>query len=414
MFGGALVHTNKVIIPCGVCIEMNLVSLSKLKLARGLDIQGKLVFPDGYKLVLEAPYVRVQGELHMISTKIPNGKEDILFNITGTDTQVTMFTPADTNARMCNGPCNVGKKPIVIAGGKLVIDALQSDTPTWVNLYDISTASSAETISADKYDSFQAPPTIQGCDAEGTYIDEEFSSPLGSNVLVTLGTKTTYVNSTLWIHDRRSYLHLPQVDLKYVRNCFTTDRTYLLIVRMKLMKFGAGGDRTECAASNKGCFAIRSRWMHTDGVERSKPLFEERKSHENKYGDWITVAKEVTFDAAERNATNFYQSIRFEVPGGIDIVLDSFVLRLPPLDTYPPPSDVCGNLVPETNAVKYHPFPFRARMNSNVVVEVKYDEIDPYFAVTGRTSDTDGLSWDVANGCVKQFETYRCVTVYNF
>lgn len=71
----------------------------------------------------------------------------------------------------------MGKKPIVVAGGKLVIEALQPDTPTWVNLYDVSTASSAKTISADKYDSFQAPPTIQGCDAEGKYIDEDFSSP---------------------------------------------------------------------------------------------------------------------------------------------------------------------------------------------------------------------------------------------
>lgn len=73
-FGAALVRTNKVIIPCGVCIEMNLVSSPKLTLAGSLDIQGKLVFPDGYKVVLEAPYVRVQGELHMYRKKIPNGK----------------------------------------------------------------------------------------------------------------------------------------------------------------------------------------------------------------------------------------------------------------------------------------------------------------------------------------------------
>jgi hypothetical protein len=181
---------------------------------------------------------------------------------------------------------------------------------------------------------------------------------------------------------------------------------------MMLMKSGAGGNLTECAASNEGCFLIRSRWMQKDGVERSKAIYDERKSHKNKYGGWITVATEVTFNTAELDATNFYQSIRFEIPGGIDIVLDSFVLRLPPPDTYPPPSDVCGNLVPGTNAVKYHPFPFRARMNPNVTVEVKYDEVDPYFAVTGRTSDTDGLSWNVPTGCVKLFQTYRYVAVY--
>lgn len=36
-----------------------------------IDIQGRLIFPDKYKLTMQAPYVRVQGELDMYSTKIP-------------------------------------------------------------------------------------------------------------------------------------------------------------------------------------------------------------------------------------------------------------------------------------------------------------------------------------------------------
>lgn len=156
-------------------------SSQKITLTGGLEIQGKLIFPDIYKLVLEAPYVKVQGELHMFSTKIPDGKDDVLFNITGTNTTATKFIPTDTNAGMCNGPCDVGKKPIVVAGGKLVIEALMADTPTWVNIYDISATTSVPTISADEYDFFQAPPTIDGSETNGKYIDEDISSQLGSS-----------------------------------------------------------------------------------------------------------------------------------------------------------------------------------------------------------------------------------------
>ena len=87
LFGTKSIHTDTVVIPCGKCIVMDfgipendkptsteLASLPKyvtttssaeLTLESGLDIQGKLVFHDGYGLDLITPQIVVQGELNV-------------------------------------------------------------------------------------------------------------------------------------------------------------------------------------------------------------------------------------------------------------------------------------------------------------------------------------------------------------
>jgi len=237
-FTSAVNHPSLVVIPCGQCIIMDLAA-PNLTLAGGIDIQGKLVFPDGYKLALNAPFIRVQGELQMTSTKIPNGEEDVKFVLTGTNEAITKFIPAGNNVDKCDGQCTVGKKPIVVAGGKLVIQALPSNTPTWLPLYDVATDSTAETLPEEFYDSYKAPPVINGCDSEGIYIYEDFSTPVGSTFVGTLGTNVTYANSRLLVHNRTSSRHMLQVDLKDIRRCLQPNRTYLLTARLKLTKPGA-------------------------------------------------------------------------------------------------------------------------------------------------------------------------------
>ena len=136
MFTNATNHSEEIVVPCGKCVIMD--DSVSLVLEGGLDIRGKLVILDGHKLTLHAPYIRVQGELHMNSTKIPNGEPDVKFVLTGTDEELTEFVPVGGNEMACGGqPCSVGKKPIVIAGGKLVIEALPTNFPSWVHLYDV-------------------------------------------------------------------------------------------------------------------------------------------------------------------------------------------------------------------------------------------------------------------------------------
>lgn len=147
--------------------------------------------------------------------------------------------------------------------------------------------------------------------------------------------------------------------------------------------------------------------MGENASQKLKSVIDERRAHGNKYGEWITFAGEMKFSNDELNPSNIYQAFRLDgIAAGVDIEFDHFELRLPPA---PPSSNVCSNLVPASNEVMYHPFPFRSRDDANVVVAVKNDpsDSDPYFAITGRSHDKDGITWDVAPGCIKQDAVYR-------
>lgn len=91
-----------------------------LQLNNGIDIIGKLVFPDGYKLNLQSTLIVVQGELHITSTKQVTGVPDVRFTMIGSDTTLT-FTPVGNNANACKNvaTCASGKKAIIVAGGKV-------------------------------------------------------------------------------------------------------------------------------------------------------------------------------------------------------------------------------------------------------------------------------------------------------
>lgn len=148
----------------------------------------------------------------------------------------------------------------------------------------------------------------------------------------------------------------------------------------------------------------------------SKPmrtLSQERPNFGFRNGEWLTFAEEVSFDADELNPMNIYQSLRLDGPGpGVDIEIDHFELKLPPQSTFAPENGTCFDLVPGNNdadAVMYNPFPFRSRTDDDVLVQVRYDDagLFYYFAVSGRSDSYDGLSWDVATGCVQLDAVYR-------
>jgi hypothetical protein len=118
-FGTINSISTRVTIPCGECVVMDHVN-GNLELLGGLDIIGKLVFPDGYRLNLASTMIVVQGELEMIATKPVDGIPNVKFTMIGNDSSLT-FTPVDVNAKACKGEitCSIGKKGIVVAGGKV-------------------------------------------------------------------------------------------------------------------------------------------------------------------------------------------------------------------------------------------------------------------------------------------------------
>jgi len=110
-------HTARVIVPCGTCVTMDYPG-PELILQDGIDIQGKLVFPDDYSLKVQTTSIAVQGELEVISTKPVDGTPNIRFSMIG-DNSLQTFTPIGENAGVYGDECVMGKKAIVVAGGKV-------------------------------------------------------------------------------------------------------------------------------------------------------------------------------------------------------------------------------------------------------------------------------------------------------
>jgi len=117
LFGPESSHSGRITIPCGQCVTMNHMG-DTLNLDGGLDIQGKLIFPNGYSLHVISPMIVVQGELEMTATKPVDGVPSITFTMTGQTTNT--FKPIRENINVCGGgDCDIGKKSITVAGGKV-------------------------------------------------------------------------------------------------------------------------------------------------------------------------------------------------------------------------------------------------------------------------------------------------------
>jgi hypothetical protein len=136
IFGTATSFTTRLVIPCGQCVTMD-VAGGSLDLSGGIDVIGKLVFPDGYKLNLSSSIIAVQGELHMTSTKTVDGVPNIKVTMIGSVDKT--FEPIDVNAKNCNGSitCNAGKKAIIVPGGKVNIHGMPANAVAWTRLYDV-------------------------------------------------------------------------------------------------------------------------------------------------------------------------------------------------------------------------------------------------------------------------------------
>lgn len=121
-FGSASSHTSRLTLQCGDCVIMDFNGAS-LTLSDGIDINGKLIFPESYTLTLYTAGVVVQGELEMHSTQAPmTGTPNIRIIMIGDD-EDRAFVPVEENAAACNrlnlenNSCLVGKKSITVAGG---------------------------------------------------------------------------------------------------------------------------------------------------------------------------------------------------------------------------------------------------------------------------------------------------------
>ena len=119
VIGTANVYTKRVTIGCGQCVIMDYAG-ANLTLQDGLDVRGRLIFPDGYKLNLITTMIVVQGQLDMIARKPVDGIPNIKITMIGNNDGLQFF-PMGENKGKCGGEtmCTVGKKSITVAGGKV-------------------------------------------------------------------------------------------------------------------------------------------------------------------------------------------------------------------------------------------------------------------------------------------------------
>ena len=122
IFGTSRTFQDLVTIPCGSCVVIDHPSGTNLNFRDGLDIRGKLIFPEPsdpeYQLRTRAPGIVVQGELEVMATKPVDG--DFNYRFVMVDDEDFSFTPAANNEGVCSsGTCSGGKRSFTVAGGKL-------------------------------------------------------------------------------------------------------------------------------------------------------------------------------------------------------------------------------------------------------------------------------------------------------
>lgn len=400
-----------VVIPCGVCVTMNYGG-DTLVLKYGLDVRGTLNFPNGYSITIETPYVIVQGKLEMTSTRRVSGQPDIKFSITGTD-QVS-FIPEDENEFVCSPSgaskptaCAVGFKPLVVAGGQVVIRGLPNTCTTWTKLKDVDNGGlpSQKDILID-FDQRGYNPLC----SNWNYMSDDFSSD--TNSFDWTGGYGAFFQitdeGTFLVSGRKSNKeHAPTWDMLWVRNCLVPGQKYLFSARVKLTKSGtSAGDLTSCAVSGNNCLWLFSTIKTPTGqLGRKKGYWE--KGNDIRYGVWTDFHATFEYINEELATDNIYQMLQLRGPeAGVDIEIDDVQFSLPDPMTVPDLAGPCdGNLVRNGDASAHaiHPYPM-THAGGYLSVEEESNG-NTFFRQIGRDSDRDSIMFEfpapdclVANG----------------
>lgn len=416
----------KIVIPCGECVIVG-CSITSIDAIMGIDVQGKLVFKDYSnecgripssvpQVTLTAPFVHVQGELEMRSSRATSGTPDVKFIITGM--QDTPLVPHPENAAACpQGTCTVGKKAIAIAGGKLQINGLPQNCKTWSTLHDVVALSSPVSFP------HQALPTSK-CHqqdlVEYTFDDKSYQgwnshwSPGGFEIQNDL-TSTFFV-----ARGRSATWQGPMLDMRNHVNCIVPGTNYYFRARVKLIP-NTTGTVSSCQAHGKNCpkFTFFSEVRNDDGTpEKTWDVKMRAPSVKLVDGEWFEMFGIKTFSKMEAESTDNMRK-RFFLEGpeaGIDIAVDDFKISLTPpfgfqYDTKLPR---CQSLTPfngnASSSIGLYPFPF-ARNDGRSNLIVREEQLTPgqknrYFALSDRVEHWSSLRFHIDPGCVVQGYTY--------
>ena len=223
--------SNPLVVPCGQCYRFDITGNVTLS---GLDIKGKLLFPVNQKVNIFTPYVIVQGELEINVDHDKVSPDNLATRFTLTGTSDVTFTPTDSpNQDVCSktsNECKIGKKPFVVAGGKVNInsipDTCATHTPIKKKIYK------DPVYNPDDFPKFVTLPP--SCPQSGiNYISYDFEDQNYGNWTGREGGFVVMADGTMKISNRKIVSRGPAIDITPIdpANCLVPDQDYLFVAR---------------------------------------------------------------------------------------------------------------------------------------------------------------------------------------
>jgi len=398
---------------CNVCYSManyNSTTDTTIVLSGPLNIKGKLDFPDGTKVTLRTTGIFVQGELSMTSTKVVDGIPDIILQFTGTEN--VFFTPDEPNTDACAGsPCNLGPKPFVVAGGKVNIDGMPDDCPTWTTVKDLIDGGKPKPLSYPKVPDL--PITSKGTCLQ-TLINEDFEDSLngwyGNAGAEEHISEHEVDGSFLRVTERKNEYQGPMCDLSALqRECLLLDQDYFFSARVRIspkLQYAP----SQCHSQGTSCPKLQFSHMDSKNTVRWRELVStDNTGIEDNL--WFEIHQPFKIESSYVPADSSDVYSLFSINGveaGIDIYVDDISITLPPSQAFPDPENVCDNLVINGNAELFNHFtyPFRPYIKQSTI-KIKEEDGNSYFSITNRTKKFDSIAIDLNPSCLQTASIYE-------
>ena len=297
--------SKEVIIPCGTCVEI--VASTNITTPQGINIQGRLRLapPQGSKVTIRTGAILVQGILSIDTPYAPSATETVNFIMTDKGSDY-VFTGFDNNSAVCNDKsCNVGRRPIAVAGGRLDIKALPATCATWTRLKSVATAAASSTPNSTQV--YQAPKAA--CSLE--IMKDTFDQP--SNTWASFNYAWVYTRNDAqfgtYLESTNRYLPWQGITRNLddtFMSCVDPGIPYLVTFMMKLT--GANGTVSKCSSKGENCpiLSLRTR-INTTEPELFKEITRTNQGMISRDNQWFPVTGIVTFSAADLTLKPYYR-----------------------------------------------------------------------------------------------------------
>jgi len=398
-------------IPCGMCYTFDLGS--NVSLPTGLVVIGKLVFPVNYKTSIYTSFVLVQGEMVVRSNSSVIAPENlsVRFVLTGTSDTFIDTSNSDPNTLACNtSVCNAGKKPFIVAGGKVDIQAFPPSCMSWTKIKDTVLQNPLKNSSLFK--SMVYPPPQ--CSSQGLALFQDSFTSFSGNWTGREGGYVYHnpIDGTMTVANRKLSWQGPHIDLTRLisASCLIPNQDYLLTARIRLDKAdGTGnGTPTPCAINGTYCPRLTNRIGRLPNLDWYRGYTLPWRYAGN-YGQFVDFSSTFQWNSDEADGlNNTFWTLYIEGPEpGVTVTMDYFSIALPAPSSYLNPVDVCQELLPNGNAEGngFNPYPF-ASLRADEKVKVMNENGNNFFRLENRLAHWSTISYNVETRCLDLGVTY--------